>query len=135
MDFSYSNVSLWSGMLQFGVLCTMMLLANVLRRKVPFFRKSLIPTAVLAGFIALILRYCEILPINQSFMEMITYHSIGLGFIALSLKIPQIFAGDKDRRAEENAEAGTQYKIICRRCYKFVINLTQEQHAGTDGTG
>lgn len=95
MDFSYTNVSLWSGMLQIGLLSTMMLLANVLRRKVPFFRKSLIPTAVLAGFIVLFLKYLEILPVNQSFMETITYHSIGLGFIALSLKIPQEFAGEK----------------------------------------
>ncbi len=89
MDFSYLNGTLWGGMLQIGVICAVILLANILRRKVPAIKKTLMPTAVLAGFIALVLNYCGVLPITQSFMETITYHAIGLGFIALSLKVPQ----------------------------------------------
>ena len=95
MNFTFENVTLWNGMLQIAILYVMMVFANVLRRKFPFFRKSLIPTAVLAGFIALILRYVGILPIEPGFMENITYHSIALGFIALSLKIPKKFEGEK----------------------------------------
>ena len=34
----------------------MMLIANVLRRKIPFMRKVLMPTAVIAGFLALIIK-------------------------------------------------------------------------------
>ena len=60
-----------------------------------FFRKSLLPTAVLAGFIALLVRMSGALPIDAGLMEMVTYHSIAIGFIALSLQIP-----DKKKKAE-----------------------------------
>jgi len=89
MDFSASNVALWSTMLQFGMLAGIMLLANILRRKTPFFRKSLMPTAVLAGFILLLLRISGLITVDGKLMEMITYHSIAIGFIALSLQIPR----------------------------------------------
>lgn len=89
MDFSASNKILWNIILQFGVLAGIMLLANALRRKIPFIRKSLMPTAVLAGFIILLLRISGILYIDRDFMEMLTYHSIAIGFIALSLQVPQ----------------------------------------------
>lgn len=88
MDFSASNTSLWNLVLQSGILAFLMLLSNVLRRKISLVRKSMVPTAVLAGFIALILRTVGILPIDVSFLEMVTYHSIGIGFIALSLRMP-----------------------------------------------
>jgi len=93
MDFSASNQVLWNAILQFGIVAGIMLLANALRRKVPFFRKSLIPTAVLAGFIGLIVRISGLLPIDGALMEMITYHTIAIGFIALSLQIPEAKAG------------------------------------------
>ncbi|MDO4581498.1 MAG: hypothetical protein Q4B96_02800 [Bacillota bacterium] len=89
MDFSAANTNLWGGILQIAIVCALMLLANVLRRKLPVVRKSLMPTAVLAGFIALALRYLNVLPINIDFMETITYHAIALGFIALALRVPK----------------------------------------------
>lgn len=88
MDFSASNHTLWNFILQFGILAGILLLANILRRKVPIFRKSLIPTAVLAGFILLLLRVFTVLPVDGALMEMITYHTIAIGFIALSLQVP-----------------------------------------------
>src|SRR5690554_8106578 len=45
------------------------------------------PTAVLAGFIAFIVRNLGILKLDGVFMENVTYHAIALGFIALSLRI------------------------------------------------
>lgn len=89
MDFSATNLVLWNAVLQFGILAGIMLFANILRRKIAFFRKSLMPTAVLAGFIGLILRHTNFLPIDGALMEMITYHTIAIGFIALSLQIPE----------------------------------------------
>jgi len=64
-------------------------LANVLRRKIPAVQASLMPTAVLAGFILLLLRTSGILKIDVEFLEMLTYHMIALGFIALSLRVPE----------------------------------------------
>lgn len=88
MDFSSANIGLWSVILQFGVIAAMILISNILRRKIPFIRKSLLPTAVLAGFILLILRSVHLFRMNVEFLEMITYHGIAIGFIALSLRIP-----------------------------------------------
>ena len=56
MDFSAANTGLWNPIIQFGIIAGLILLANVLRRKVPLIRKTMMPTAVLAGFILLIAR-------------------------------------------------------------------------------
>ena len=88
MEFAFNDAKLWSFIIQMGVLAAIMLLANVMRRKIPFIRKMLMPTAVLAGFIALILRVIGIIKLDNSQLEIVTYHTIAIGFIALSLIIP-----------------------------------------------
>jgi ESS family glutamate:Na+ symporter len=87
LDFTSANTSLWTFIIQMGILAGLMLLANVLRRKLEFVRKSMIPTAVLGGFIALFIRTAGVLPLDREFLEMVTYHGICIGFIALSLRI------------------------------------------------
>ncbi len=89
MDFSSANTALWSPIVQIGVIAGLILGANILRRKVKWIRNSLMPTAVLAGFALLLLRTFDIFPISASFLETITYHTIAIGFIALSLRIPE----------------------------------------------
>ncbi|GBU27525.1 sodium:glutamate symporter [Treponema sp. R8-4-B8] len=89
MDFTMDNVALWDFILQMGVLATIMVLANIIRRKIPFIRKMLMPTAVIAGFLALALRATGVIRLNTGLMEMVTYHTIAIGFIALSLMIPR----------------------------------------------
>jgi len=90
MDFSAANVELWSPIIQIGCIAGLILLANVLRRKIPFIRKTLMPTAVLAGFILLILKSFGILEIiDTEFLESLTYHTLALGFIAMSLRTPE----------------------------------------------
>jgi len=88
MDYSAANTGLWTYIIQIGIIAGLLLLANLLRRKVPFIRNSLMPTAVLAGFILLILRVTGVLNINAGTMEAMTYHALALGFIAMSLRIP-----------------------------------------------
>ena len=56
MDFSSANIALWAPIIQMGIIAMLILVANVLRRKIAFIRNSLMPTAVLAGFLMLILR-------------------------------------------------------------------------------
>lgn len=89
MDFSSANAELWNPIIQFGIIGCFLLLANILRRKIKFIKNSLMPTAVLAGFILLILKTFNILPIDSEFLEVVTYHALALGFIALSLRIPE----------------------------------------------
>lgn len=96
MDFSAANVSLWNSVLQVGIIAIMILLANMIRKRVPFIKKSMIPTAVLAGFIMLLLKLTGVLRIDIEFMEAITYHFIAIGFIALSLRVPEKNESRKD---------------------------------------
>lgn len=83
------NNSYWSSINQIAFLAVVLMISNVIRRKVGFLRKSLLPTAVLAGFIVLFIKVSNILPegfFQVSFMEVITFHTLAIGFIALALK-------------------------------------------------
>jgi len=92
MDYSAANTELWGIIINSGILAGMLLLSNVVLRKIKFIQKLLIPTSVLAGFLLLVLRELNVLPISMEFMEMVTYHAIAIGFIATSLRVPN----DKD---------------------------------------
>ena len=89
MDFSNNNLVLWNPVIQLGIIAVFVLIANILRRKIKFIRNSLMPTAVIAGFLLLILRSCNILNIDGNLLEIITYHALALGFIAMSLRVPE----------------------------------------------
>ena len=89
MDFSSANTSLWNPIIQIGIIAGLVLGANVLRRKFTFVRKSLMPTAVIAGFVLLLLRSLGWVPISAAFLEIVTYHGIAIGFIALSLRVSE----------------------------------------------
>ena len=86
MDYSAANTGLWNFAVQMGIIAGVLLLSNVILRKSALIRKSLIPTSVLAGFLLLALKSFGILPIPSAFLEMVTYHGIAIGFIALSLR-------------------------------------------------
>ncbi len=88
MDYSASNTALWSGIIQFGIIAGAIILSNTLRRKVSFIRGTMMPTAVLAGFLLLLLRSFGVLQMNDAFLETVTYHGIALGFIAMGLRVP-----------------------------------------------
>ena len=102
MDFSAANIALWSPIIHMGILAGLILLANVLRRKIKLIRNSLMPTAVLAGFILLALRSFDIMPISAEFLETLTYHGIALGFIALALRVPEKESQDGDIHPSKN---------------------------------
>lgn len=112
MDYSAANIPLWNGMMQIALLCAVLIVANVLRRKVPLIRRSLLPTAVLAGFIALLLRSAGLFHFDIEFMDVITYHALGLGFIALSLRVP-----DKPAGNERQNMVGAKSGALIASCY------------------
>ena len=89
MDFSSANVPLWRFVIQMGIIAFTVILATIIRRKIPLIRKTLIPTSVLAGFILLLIKSTNLLYVDPEFLEMVTYHGIAIGFIALSLRIPR----------------------------------------------
>ncbi len=94
-SFQNSSYIYWELIVQFGIVSLMLLIANVIRRKVKIFRHLLFPTAIIAGFIGLGVKYLIIglnvqidgnLILTNDFLEAVTYHTIALGFIAMGLK-------------------------------------------------
>lgn len=92
-SWDYNNT--WRWVIQIGLVCLVLIIANTLRRKIPFLRNMLLPTAVIAGFLGLGLKYLilwlnisidGISIVSNEFFEVITYHTIAIGFIALTLK-------------------------------------------------
>jgi len=96
---NFWDYSVWSWILLFGVLLISLLAGNVLKKSIPVLQKSLIPTSVLGGAILLIVAVIfkafagEVMFDTIIFngngtanLEIITYHTLALGFIASSLK-------------------------------------------------
>ncbi len=101
---NFWDYELWSFLITLTVLLGGMLFANILRRKVLFIRKSLIPSSVLGGFIVLLLNFIckkafdsEI--IQTSMLETLTYHGLGLGFVAVTL-VENEKTKDKNRQRD-----------------------------------
>lgn len=104
MDYSGNNLALWNFVIQFGIIAVIILVSNILRKKVTFIRKSLIPTSVLAGFILLGVKYTGLVRVDTNFLEQLTYHGIAIGFIAMSLRVP---------KKDETGSVGTAIRSGC----------------------
>ncbi|MBQ1846595.1 MAG: hypothetical protein II135_01190 [Clostridia bacterium] len=96
---NFWDFNVWSSFNILAVLLISLLIANILRRSIPFLRKSLIPTSVLAGALLMITEgvYKAItgdVIFDTAFfggsgtasLEIITYHCLALGFIASAFK-------------------------------------------------
>ena len=114
---SFWDFEVWGGLNLIAVLLLSLVLANALKRTVKFLRVSLIPTSVLGGLMLLAIAaiYNAITgnvlfdgeffggdgtsELGFSTLEIITYHTLALGFIATSLK-----TSDKKLTKERNIE-------------------------------
>lgn len=90
-DFTLANYgAVWSFMVQFGSLLLFLLLGNILRRKVPLFRKCLVPSALLGGVLLLLVNVMGekfgVTLFDSQLLQVITYHCLAIGFAAMSLK-------------------------------------------------
>lgn len=88
---NFWDTSVWSFILILTVLLFAMMVANTLRRLIPPLRRSMIPSSVLGGFLVLIAGfiYKKITGramLDIKILEALTYHGLGLGFVAMSLK-------------------------------------------------
>lgn len=96
---NFWDSDVWSWVLLFSVLTGSLLVGNTLRRKIPLLRNSLIPTSVIGGCVLLVVAAIykaitgNVMFDNPIFgesgtknLEIITYHTLALGFIASSLK-------------------------------------------------
>lgn len=91
-DFTMKNyASVWSFLVQLGLLLLFLMLGNILRTKIPWLRKCLIPSALLGGTLLLviniIIKQLGVSPlVDKRLMQVITYHCLAIGFAAMSLK-------------------------------------------------
>ena len=88
---NFWDASVWSFVGTLAILFVTMLFANILRHQIPAIRKLMIPSSVLGGFLILLIAflYKEITGnamFQSSVLEMLTYHGLGLGFAAMSLR-------------------------------------------------
>ncbi len=88
---SFATPEVWNTLVQFFIVAVAVLAGNVLRRKVKLMRRSLIPSALLGGLIILVFKLWPAFAdlIDKQFMEVVTYHALALGFIAMSLRSAQ----------------------------------------------
>ena len=99
MDYSAANASLWNVIIQLGLIAGAILICNMLRNRVKAIRSAMMPVAVMAGFLLLLLKYAGLIRIDGTMMEFLVYHGIALGFIAMSLRVPDRAANRRDRAA------------------------------------
>lgn len=96
---NFWDSSVWGFINLLAVLLLSLLIANILKRKIKFLKYSLIPTSVLGGAILLIVAgiydlFAKTPLFETAFfgstgyqnLEIITYHTLALGFIASTLK-------------------------------------------------
>ena len=90
-NFSLANYGpVWSFLVQLGLLMIFLLAGNIVRRKVPLFRKCLVPSALLGGAMLLIFNIVSkqlgFALVDNRMMQVITYHCLAIGFAAMTLK-------------------------------------------------
>ena len=89
---SFANPTAWEWLIQFFIIVMALLVANLVRCNVPIFRRSLLPSALLAGLLILCLKPLDFFSslVDKQSMEIVTYHALGLGFVAMALKNKKI---------------------------------------------
>ncbi len=81
-------VNTWVFVIDFILLSLLIVIASILKARVPVLRKLIVPTSMIAGFAGLLLgpEMIGIVPFNVDMLGDLVYHLMAVGFIALSLK-------------------------------------------------
>ncbi|MBP5183611.1 MAG: hypothetical protein J6113_00705 [Lachnospiraceae bacterium] len=100
---SFSDGAVWSAVLLSAVILGSLIVANIIKRNVKLLKKSLVPVSVLGGIILLIISVIvkaatgdylfnlEVFRAGSSrtgieTLEIVTYHCLAIGFIAMTLR-------------------------------------------------
>ena len=92
-NFSLENFNtVWGQLIQIGIVLIFLFLGNFLRNIIPFLKRGLIPSALIGGTLLLVFNIIlknlfNFELVSKNFMQIITYHGLGIGFIAMTLKI------------------------------------------------
>ena len=88
---NFWNHEVWAFIVTMFYLFAAMILANTLRNTIKPLRKLMIPSSVLGGILLLLVSViyeeCSGKPMIPTVtLEMLTYHGLGLGFVAMALR-------------------------------------------------
>ena len=100
---SFASTNVWTVIMFLAVIMGGLLVGNTLKRYIPFLRKSLIPVSVVGGIFLLLVStvvkfttgeylfnyevFCEGSSISGvEILEVLTYHCLAIGFIAMTLR-------------------------------------------------
>ena len=88
---NFWDIPVWSFVLMMFYLFSSMVVANILRNVIRPLRRLMIPSSVLGGLLLLLADFiCQQISgkalISTSTLEMLTYHGLGLGFVAMALR-------------------------------------------------
>ena len=111
---SFADLSAWAWLIQFFIIVLALLVANLVRCNVPLFRRSLLPSALLAGLLILCLKPMGFFSamVDKHSMEIITYHALGLGFVAMALKNKKIESATSTMKVVETGAVTASTYII-----------------------
>ncbi len=116
-DFTLANYGVvWSFLVQIGLLLIFLLIGNVLRNVVPWFRKCLIPSAIIGGGLLLVVdivcKQFGVMLVDNRIMQVVTYHGLGIGFAAMTLKTEKsTIKAKKSQIVEFGALQGGSYML------------------------
>ena len=127
-ELNFWDVEVWSFVITLAILLGAMLLANVLRRNIPALRKSLIPSSVMGGFIVLAAdsAFKAIFGhsmFNISTLEALTFHGLGLGFVALAWRSSDKDKSKKAKRDVFNTSTVTVGSYLIQAIVGILITL------------
>jgi ESS family glutamate:Na+ symporter len=125
---NFWDAGVWSLMIELTILLVGMLTANMLRRLIKPLRQSLIPSSVLGGFLILFanIAYEKITGttlFSKVTMETLTYHGLGLGFVAMALRSTKREKNKKSNAAVFDAGVTTVSSYLLQGVLGLAITL------------
>jgi len=118
------DTSVWSFVLTIAILLIAMMVANSLRNTIKAIRRLMIPSAVLGGFLLLLINWVlksvfGISLYSTSTLETLTYHGLGLGFAAMALR-------NINKNPDKRSRTGgfdTGITVVCSYLMQAVLGL------------
>lgn len=121
---NFWDAGIWSFVIIITILFSAMLIANILRNTIRPLKTLMIPSSVLGGFLILLVDfiYTKITGnsmFNPRMLELLTYHGLGLGFVAMSLRTS---AKQQDKRMKSGA-LNTGVTVVASYLLQGILGL------------
>ena len=131
---NFFDHSVWRSIMLITLLLCSLLVANIIKRRVPGLKNSLIPNSVLGGILLLIASLIVYLVKGEylfnlslfskdgsgiNILETLTYHCLAIGFIAMTLR--PVDKSDKKGRSREIVNSGVS--TICTYLIQGIVGM------------